>query len=91
MIQRPQSVPHTKRQTIHNAAGQAIERAYLYLLPSTWTVLKALCIASGKPSSEFIELLILTAASGNSYKGINDRISTGNKNHPNNSFTQRRS
>lgn len=75
MIQRPQTIPHTKRQTAQNASGQAIERAYLYLLPTTWTALKALCTASGMKQSELIEQLIL-AASGNSKKDINDNNST---------------
>ena len=75
-MNRPQSIPHTKRQSIQNASGQAIERAYLYLLPSTWIALKALCAASGKPTSELIEQLIL-AASGTSEKDItNDSTST---------------
>ena len=65
---RPLTVAHTKRQSVQNKQGEALERAYLYLLPSTWIALKALCAASDKPSSELIEQLIL-AASGN-YKDI---------------------
>jgi hypothetical protein len=79
---RPQTIPHTKRQTVQNAAGQALERSYLYLLPSTWTALKALCAASGSPTSELIEQLILTAASGTHKDIAND--SNASPRHRNN-------
>lgn len=78
---RPQTIPHTKRQTVQNAAGQALERAYLYLLPTTWEALKVLCAASGRPSSEFIEHLILNAASGNRKDITNDSNASS---HPRN-------
>lgn len=73
MTTRPTTIPHTKRQTCQNAAGRALQRAYLYLLPSTWIALKALCAGAAMPSSELIEQLILNAASGDLYKDINDR------------------
>lgn len=71
MTQRPQTIPHTKRQTCQNTSGEALERAYLYLSPSTWTALKALCAVSDTPSSQLIEQLIL-AACGTHKKDIND-------------------
>lgn len=71
-MSRPQTIAHTKRQTVQNAAGQALERSYLYLLPSTWMALKALCAASGSPTSELIEQLILNAASGTLQDITND-------------------
>lgn len=81
MTTRPITIPHTKRQTCQNAAGQALQRAYLYLLPSTWIALKALCAGAAMPSSELIEQLILTAASGNLLnKDINDRAKPNPRN-----------
>ena len=82
MTTRPTTIPHTKRQTCQNAAGQALQRSYIYLLPSTWIALKALCAGADLPSSELIEQLILNAASGNSIKDINDSNHTrlGNAN-----------
>jgi len=80
MTPRPITIPHTKRQTCQNASGQVLERAYLYLLPSTWSTLKTLCAGAAMPSSELIEQLILTAASGNSIKDINDRTKPNPRN-----------
>lgn len=74
MTARPTTIPHTKRQTCQNASGATLERAYVYLLPSTWNELKTLCEAAAMPSSELIEQLILTAVSGNLFnKDINDQ------------------
>lgn len=74
MTTRPTTIPHTQRQTCQNAAGQALQRSYIYLLPSTWITLKTLCESAAMPSSKLIEQLILTAASGNLLnKDINDR------------------
>lgn len=70
------TIPNTKRQSIRNAAGQELERAYTYLLPSTWVALKALCVANGKPTSELIEQLILSAATGQSMKDISHESRT---------------
>ena len=67
MMRRPTSVAATKRQTCQNAAGQVLERAYLYLLPETWHVLRGLTRTTGLPQSELIETLI-RAASGHSVK-----------------------
>jgi len=81
MTTRPTSIPHSKRQTCQNAAGQALERAYIYLLPSTWIALKALCAGAAMPSSELIEQLILTAASGSLLnKDNNDRTKPNPRN-----------
>lgn len=71
-MMRPSTIPNTKRQVVQNATGQAIERAYLYLLPTTWQALKALCASSSMKQSELIEQLILNAVSGNSIKDSND-------------------
>ena len=79
MTPRPTTISHTKRQTCQNASGQALERAYIYLLPSTWIALKALCAGAALPSSELIEQLIL-AASGNSIKDNNDRTKPNPRN-----------
>lgn len=81
MTARPTTIPHTKRQTCQNASGATLERAYVYLLPSTWNALKALCAGAAMPSSELIEQLILTAASGNLLnKDINDRAKPNPRN-----------
>lgn len=72
MTTRPTTITHTKRQTCQNASGQVLERAYLYLLPSTWSTLKTLCAGAAMPSSELIEQMILNAASGNHKDITND-------------------
>lgn len=63
-MNHPISIPGTRRQTIQNAKGAALERAYLYMSPESWQVLLSLCRASGKPASETIEQLIIQATSG---------------------------
>jgi hypothetical protein len=71
MTRRPTSISGTKRQICQNAAGQTVERAYLYLLPETWQALRGLTRTTGLPQSELIETLI-RAASGHSLKDQHD-------------------
>lgn len=63
-VTHPTTIPGTRRQTIQNALGTTLERAYLYMSPEAWRALLGLCTAAGRPASETIEQLILNAISG---------------------------
>jgi hypothetical protein len=52
------TIPHTRRQTTMNRAGEALERGYIYLPKEVWTALYAASKASGLSASLYIESLI---------------------------------
>lgn len=77
-MNKPLSIPGTRRQRITARSGEVLERSYVFLPPETWAALTGLCHTSGRSSSEVIESLINSAVRGHQ-KENNDPASPSYK------------
>lgn len=65
MMDRPQTIPNTRRQRVVTNSGVHLERAYVLLPAETWEALERISKAQCRSGSQIIENLISIASSGN--------------------------
>lgn len=79
-MNKPQTIPHTRRQRVATTTGVQLERAYVFLPAKTWEALERLANAQHRSGSQIIEILISIANSGSQVtENTNDRSPTAAK------------
>lgn len=76
-MNRPQTIPHSRRQRVATTTGVQLERSYVFLPAKTWEALERLAYVQHRSGSQIIETLISTASSGSQVmENTNDRSPT---------------